>query len=599
MFCPKCGKQVDENIKFCGYCGADLREFSEEPARREDVPPARKDSGAAARPSSPKGTTGGPSRPQGTSSATKGILIALIAALVVVGAILAAVILKKNAVKKEEPAAASATSVSVSETVKPTPTTAASSETTAAVSEEETSASSSETASAATSEVATSEEEEETMPESGFDALAAWAKGVYNGTMQLVTSDVSNYPEVKLYFNYSDSSGNPITLSSPTAGIKESIEGGAVIEREIIKIEQLEGNEGIGIELLADKSDSMSGDMPRMQQIMRDFVDSLDYAMGDHVEIITFDSYIMYMCSDTNNVEYLRNGIASMTPYGMTALYDALMTGVENAGSREGANVVIAFTDGMDNESRYTYEEVIARAKVLDVPIYLVGTDGSDTDILQRICLETGGEYWNIHSINDLQDIYRRFYDTQKHMYCVTYKSDPAADPYKERTVSCAITDQTCGNVLEAVPFTAVKKAEEIKHDSRYEIIAGDISWTEANNRALANGGHLATITSQDEMNELVEMAKKSGLEYLWIGGYTSVRNNQAFGHWTTGEPFDYTAWFPGEPSRNDKDGTPEFYLMLWNVNGEWSWNDQRDNVLDSGLDYFKGKIGYICEYEQ
>ena len=36
---------------------------------------------------------------------------------------------------------------------------------------------------------------------------------------------------------------------------------------------------------------------------------------------------------------------------------------------------------------------------------------------------------------------------------------------------------------------------------------------------------------------------------------------------------------------------------MLWDVNGNWSWNDQRN---DPGRDfkYFAGKTGYICEYE-
>ena len=99
-------------------------------------------------------------------------------------------------------------------------------------------------------------------------------------------------------------------------------------------------------------------------------------------------------------------------------------------------------------------------------------------------------------------------------------------------------------------------------------------------------------------MDELVRMCEGAGVKYCWIGGYTSVRNGTAFGHWITGEPFSYTAWYPGEPSRNDKDGTPEFYLMLWKVEDAWSWNDQRDDVLQSGLPYFTGNIGYICEYE-
>ena len=37
---------------------------------------------------------------------------------------------------------------------------------------------------------------------------------------------------------------------------------------------------------------------------------------------------------------------------------------------------------------------------------------------------------------------------------------------------------------------------------------------------------------------------------------------------------------------------------MLWKVEDVWSWNDQRDDLLSTGLTYFIGNIGYICEYE-
>ena len=112
----------------------------------------------------------------------------------------------------------------------------------------------------------------------------------------------------------------------------------------------------------------------------------------------------------------------------------------------------------------------------------------------------------------------------------------------------------------------------------------------------MTKGGHLATITTQEEMDKLVAMTDAAGIKNAWIGGYTSVRDGKAFGHWVTGEAFDFAKWYPGEPSRNDKDGTPEFYLVLWNVKGEWSFNDERDDMVSQK--YLKGKCGYICEYE-
>ena len=416
--------------------------------------------------------------------------------------------------------------------------------------------------------------------------------------LDFVSSDVSEYPNVKLYFEYTDEYGEPITLHSLTADVTEQISGGAEIERTVRQIQKLAGNQGLSIDIVADKSLSMEEDLPQMQSIMSDFVTSLDYAHGDRVEILSFDTYVMYMCTYTQDVTLLQNGINNMVAYGDTALYDALVTGIMNAGSQAGARCVIGFTDGEDNQSVYTEEEVISLALQREVPVYLIGTSWADSYTLEYICEQTGGYYWDVDSIFDIQQILQTIYSDQKEMYCIEYESDPGADPYAQRTIDCTLQDEYYIGTVTDLTFQATQAIRQEAHPSRYEIIREDVSWTEANNACIAKGGHLATITSPEEMNQLVNMCENAGVKYCWIGGYTSVRNGDAFGHWITGEPFSYTAWFPGEPSRNDLDGTPEFYLMLWKVEDAWSWNDQRDDVLASGLDYFVGNVGYICEYE-
>ena len=439
-----------------------------------------------------------------------------------------------------------------------------------------------------------------------YDSIrnSVYNSGGSEGTsLELVTTDVSGYPNVKAYYRLEDSYGETIILDSPTAGITEAVSGGAQIERKIRSIERLEGNQGLGMDIVVDKSDSMESDFAQVQSILNDFIRSMDYASGDAAEIIAFDSYIMYMCSYTNEMSNLLNGIDNMSTYGMTALYDALWTGVTNAGRRTGANCVIGFTDGADNESTHTYEEVISLANSLEIPIYLIGTSGADYTVLNYICESTGGRCWDINSIQDMNDILSEIYKVQKNMYCIEYISDSSVDAYATRTVSAALIDNNrqVGGVSEGVTFTPAKRAEQKKHSTRYELVKKDISWTDANDACLAQGGHLATITSQEEMDKITAAAEKAGIKFLWIGGYTSVRDNTVYGHWLTGEPFDFTAWHPGEPSRNDKlDGEPEFYLMLWSVSedGKWTWNDQRNDVLNIGLDYFTGNMGYVCEYE-
>ncbi len=416
--------------------------------------------------------------------------------------------------------------------------------------------------------------------------------------ISLVSTDVSEYPTVKMFYNIT-LGDEMFAFSSPEAVIRESVSGGEFISRKVKLIERLEGNEGLSIDLILDKSDSMYQDIAQVKSITNSFISSLDYSNGDKAELIAFDSAVMYMCMYTNDAALLQNGVNNMSTYGMTALYDALMEGIRNASYQTGARCVIAFTDGQDNESASTAYDVISLAQSLSVPVYIIGTSGADSSTLMNITSSTGGYYWNIDSISDMSQIFNTIYTNQKGMYCIEYESDSSIDRYTSRTVDFAIRDSKCGAVCRNLTFTPVKTLQQTSHSSRYEAVKGDVSWSAANTEAIRKGGHLATITSQSEMDKLTSAAAGSGLEFGWLGGYTSINGAETYGHWITGEPFSFTSWYPGEPSRNDKDGAEEMYLMLWKIQGSWSWNDQRnDPINETDVKAFRGKSGYIIEYE-
>lgn len=127
-----------------------------------------------------------------------------------------------------------------------------------------------------------------------------------------------------------------------------------------------------------------------------------------------------------------------------------------------------------------------------------------------------------------------------------------------------------------------------------YAVAAGDVTWEEARQLAEERGGYLAAITSQEEWDTVQALAEESGLTYLWLGGQAG--GDGAFG-WLTGEAFDFSCWYPGEPSGSDSDGTAESFLCMWKPDGAWSWNDQRDDII-AGNRAAAGKIGYVIEYE-
>ena len=412
-----------------------------------------------------------------------------------------------------------------------------------------------------------------------------------------VSSDVSEYPTVKLYYTVEDDAGEALLLTSPNAAIRETLSNGQQVERTVTSVEVLAGNQGVSFNICADKSGSMDSDMATMQQAMNEFVDAMDTASGDQAELISFDSYIMYMCTYTQDKYLLHNGINNMVADGGTAFYDALYESVMNASTQEGARCVVAFTDGDDNESRHTYSEVIDYANSLNVPIFIIGTT-SYGGVYESIAKDTGGWFWSISSVSDMSEVLSEIYKMEKDMYCVSYESEGSVDQYSQRSVDCVMSDATYGSQTSST-FTPVKPIEVAAHTSRYEVVKADVSWTEANQAAMQKGGHLVTITSQAEMDEVSGLCDAEGIKYVWMGGYTSVYQNSSFGHWVTGEDFNsFTAWYPGEPSRQDRDQAEEMYLMLWKIDDEWSWNDQRENVFDTGLKYFTGNLGYVIEYE-
>lgn len=221
------------------------------------------------------------------------------------------------------------------------------------------------------------------------------------------------------------------------------------------------------------------------------------------------------------------------------------------------------------------------------------GLDASNFVIKEKT---QGGEYLS-------REIYETIYREQKQMYQVVYTSDESlVGQYEEREIALEVggLGYVASEESKLVPVGEKEAQAKKEHTSRYEVYMDDISWEEANIRCNEMGGHLVTITSENEFDTVKKLAEEAGASFIWLGGYTSYNAyGDVFVHWVTGEDFVYEKWCDGEPSRVDLDGTNEWYLMMWNIEslGGWTWNDQR-NDLAADLPVFQGKLAYICEYE-
>lgn len=114
---------------------------------------------------------------------------------------------------------------------------------------------------------------------------------------------------------------------------------------------------------------------------------------------------------------------------------------------------------------------------------------------------------------------------------------------------------------------------------STYWLCYGKMKWTEAKELAESLGGHLATITSEDENALLKQMFIDSNMSGAWLGGSDTETNGTW--KWVTGETFYkksgkttliYSDWATNEPSNTDN---AEHYLGFYKK-GDNKWNDYK-----------------------
>ena len=118
-----------------------------------------------------------------------------------------------------------------------------------------------------------------------------------------------------------------------------------------------------------------------------------------------------------------------------------------------------------------------------------------------------------------------------------------------------------------------------------------------AESKCESQGGHLAVIHNQEELQEVISLAKQQGIRFIWIG---CQRMSDGALHWVNGDAIDYYVWADGEPSLIGSGGESENYIMLWNtredLTGEWVYNDVGNNPAMEYASTYSGRMGYILQ---
>jgi VWFA-related protein len=124
----------------------------------------------------------------------------------------------------------------------------------------------------------------------------------------------------------------------------------------------------------------------------------------------------------------LETALSSVRPQGQTSLYDAVVAGLDRLaeGSRA-RKVLVVMSDGGDNASRATLDEVVDRARRSDASIYTIGLfDDTDPDrnpgVLGRLADTTGGERFLPRSTGPLLQACRQIARDVRSSYTLAFE---------------------------------------------------------------------------------------------------------------------------------------------------------------------------------
>jgi Mg-chelatase subunit ChlD len=171
----------------------------------------------------------------------------------------------------------------------------------------------------------------------------------------------------------------------------------------------------IAAALVLDRSGSMEFDFPgsssrmeALRQSARSFLDK--FGECDKAALVTFSSDVTLDVNWTQNTTIVKQALQSMLPNGNTAVYDAALLGIQLAASEYNPNkAVILFTDGADNASSSSEDDVVRLAQKERVPVFVISAALNDDiarNSMMSIAARTGGRYFDAKDAQALDSIF-------------------------------------------------------------------------------------------------------------------------------------------------------------------------------------------------
>ena len=198
----------------------------------------------------------------------------------------------------------------------------------------------------------------------------------------------------------------------------------------------------ISVGVIFDVSGSMKDKISTAREAAGTFLKSGN--PEDEYFLVEFANRPELAADFTTDITKLQSKLILTPAKGMTAMYDSVYLGLEKL--KEGTNpkkALLLITDGEDNRSRYTFQNVKEFVKEQDVQIYGIGiVDDWNSQLgagktgramVEELAELTGGGAFFPNSVYELEDICAKIAVELKNQYTIGYRSTNEAKDGKWR----------------------------------------------------------------------------------------------------------------------------------------------------------------------
>lgn len=239
----------------------------------------------------------------------------------------------------------------------------------------------------------------------------------------------------------------PVTITDPlnrlVTGLEkenfELYEGGT---KEQIKTFSSE-DAPVSLGVIFDSSGSMASKMDRAKDAVVEFFKTANPA--DEFFMITFSDEPELISDFTSSVDDVQSKLVFAVPRKRTALLDAIYMGINKMRqARYPKKALLIISDGGDNHSRYTENEIKSMVKEADVMIYAIGIydryfqseeERLGPQLLAEITELTGGRAFTVENPNDLGDVATKIGVELRNQYVLGYRPNNVVRDGKWRKI--------------------------------------------------------------------------------------------------------------------------------------------------------------------